>query len=100
MKKKKSEPLKYTVSFSDEIPSHDEFVDLFIGLAKLACDAGVEKRLKSKEFKNEEEKIEENEISRKFLSGLEKKLREDKKLKKHIDERIAKRKLEKGFESQ
>jgi len=57
-------------------------------------------KIKSKEFKNEEEKIVKNEISRKFLSGLEKKLREDKKLKKHIDERIAKRKLEKDFESQ
>jgi len=99
MKKKKSEPLKFTVSFEDRVPTKDEFIDKFMAFAKLACDAGVDKRLKFKKYKDDEERVEEEiveyEINRKFLSGLEKRLREDKDFEKHIEEKISKRKLEK-----
>lgn len=88
MKKKNSEPLKFTVSFEDRTPTKDEIIDTLMALAKLACDAGVDKRLKSKKYKDDEERMEEkiveNEISRKFLSGLEKRLREDNDFEKHI----------------
>ncbi len=53
-----------------------------MALSKLACDAGVEKRLSSKKLNSEEERVEEliieDKISKKFLSGLDQRLREDK----------------------
>ena len=100
MKKKKSKPFKFQVSFEDRTPTPDEFIDKFMVLAKLACDTGIERRLKSKTYKNEEEKIteriEEEKASRKFLSGLEKKLKADKELKKQIEESTNSKKSKKG----
>lgn len=79
MKKKKSEPVNFTASFADKAHTQDEVIEAFIVLAKLACDAGVEKRLNSKKFNSEEERVEEmieqKQITEKFLYGLKEQLR-------------------------
>lgn len=79
--KKNYKPLNYGFSCNKTKPSKNEIIKTLLSLARLACEAGDEKRLKAKQLNNEEnfikEKLEQKEITEKFLSDFQKALRKE-----------------------